>query len=73
MGTKRAKVGHLAPGASNVLYPAIAGYSWLYPAIAGYSWLYPAIAGYSQIWADTLHGRTRFAKVGPPRGRDQIC
>ena len=41
MGTKRAKVGHLAPGASNVLYPAIAGYSWLYPAIAGYS----------QIWA----------------------
>ena len=58
MGTKRAKVGHLAPGASNVLYPAIAGYSWLYPAIAGYS----------QIWADTLHGRTRFAKVGPPGG-----
>ena len=21
----------------------------------------------------SLHGRTRFAKVGPPRGRDQIC
>ena len=63
MGTKPAKVGHLAPGASNVLYPAIAGYSWLYPAIAGYS----------QIWADTLHGRTRFAKVGPSLGRGQIC
>ena len=65
MGTKRAKVGHLATLApSNVLYPAIAGYSRaIYPAIAGYTARYGQIR--STAGLDLLKlGR----KVGPPRG-----
>jgi hypothetical protein len=64
MGTKRAKVGHLATLApSNVLYPAIAGYSWQYPAIAGYTARYGQ--NHAPAGLDLLKlGR----KVGPPRG-----
>ena len=60
MGTKPAKVGHLALVApSNVLKCVPGGGA--------------PQKGLHFTKKSSLHGQSRFAKVGSPRGRGQIC
>ena len=67
MGTKPAKGGHLAsghvpPAPSNVLKCA--------PRVAV---IHKKVFTSQKGLFAPVHGRTRFAKVGPPWGRGQIC